>query len=444
MEEKRVIDQEEDDLLIKSIKEEMEGAKQENEKLKATLSRIMNDYKSLQTQYFNIIHHKESTKTLNIPNTCNGKPDLGFRTDSSAKIFSNSEEEISTKMHHDQDLDLRLNGKYDGSNNVINASTTNLSSDNSLDEPSKIEKNNEEEETVPQPSIKRARVSVRAKCDTPTMNDGCQWRKYGQKIAKGNPCPRAYYRCTVVAGCPVRKQVQRCLEDMSILITTYEGTHNHPLPTAASAMASTTSAAASMLLAGPTTSPSPLPLLNPNNYNYTSNILPYLSNHSTNYNIYPSHNASIYSSSPSHPTITLDLTKPQMLDHNNAPNIRSYNQNNLGLMSHSYLPSSANMSTFSPSQTTLTDTIAKAITTNPNFQSVLNAAITSYVGGQGPITQENESMVQGLKWGEHLALGSSTNNNNATKLESQGIDFMSRSNSSYLDRGKKVEHTKHF
>uniref|UniRef100_A0ACD5YI06 Uncharacterized protein n=1 Tax=Avena sativa TaxID=4498 RepID=A0ACD5YI06_AVESA len=89
------------------------------------------------------------------------------------------------------------------------------------------------------------RIKIRRVCtpidpsDTSlVVKDGYQWRKYGQKVTRDNPSPRAYFRCAFAPSCPVKKKVQRSAEDSSVLEATYEGEHNHPQPTGATELPS--------------------------------------------------------------------------------------------------------------------------------------------------------------------------------------------------------------
>ncbi|XP_076907642.1 WRKY transcription factor 72A-like [Bidens hawaiensis] len=417
-------------VLVSSAKDEMGQVREENQKLKHKLSRVLKDYKSLQMQ-FNDFFQPEVTKSLeklspDLEDDGNELVSLSLSTYKHKSIspkkvncFSKSKLDIDDD---DQELKLGLSCEFDRTPTRVDINNTKDERTQTLELPVHDLKTDrsDDNELLDQLPLKKARVSVKVVCDTQTMNDGCQWRKYGQKIAKGNPCPRAYYRCTLSPSCPVRKHVQRCADDRSVLITTYEGTHNHPLSASATAMASTTSAAASML-ASPSSTSEPGFTTTAGGATTTSTTT-FSSHHRIGYNsIAPQYQfflpKTTISTYQSHPTITLDLTSNPHFNRTNSSNfmaprfssstclnfsspsstlyssIESNYKNTIPFSYHTkQTPSHNNFKTnsSSASQQHSTSTIAtatKALTSNPSFQSALAASFKSLVTnvGGGPV-----------------------------------------------------------
>ncbi|XP_009135548.1 probable WRKY transcription factor 31 [Brassica rapa] len=403
------------------LQEELKKMKIENQRLREMLSQATNNFNSLQMQLVAVMRQQEQRNSsqdhllATEGNAEGGKRqevqtmvprqfmDLGPSSGAAEQDAEVSSEERTMLRSGSPPLLLENSNPRESGKRLLAREESPESESNAWGNPNKVTKHNPPsgsnnnnngnrnliDQSAAEATMRKARVSVRARSEATMITDGCQWRKYGQKMAKGNPCPRAYYRCTMAGGCPVRKQVQRCAEDRSILITTYEGNHNHPLPPAAMAMASTTTAAASMLLSGSVSSQDNL--MNPTNL-LARAILPCSSSMAT------------ISASAPFPTITLDLTNSP---NGNNPNMTTNNP----LMQFAQRPGfnpgvlpqvvgqglyyNQQQSKFSglqlpaqPLQMAATSSMAEsvsaasaAIASDPNFAAALAAAITSIING---------------------------------------------------------------
>ncbi|KAL3343275.1 hypothetical protein AABB24_027034 [Solanum stoloniferum] len=252
----------------------------------------------------------------------------------------------NSSTSQDQNSDGSKKRKVENNNEIVKSSVQVLNSESSSSDEDSSPKKPREEHI----KTKTSRVYMRTEpSDTSLLvKDGYQWRKYGQKVTRDNPSPRAYFKCSFAPTCPVKKKVQRSVEDQSILVATYEGEHNH-----------------SKVDTVTTTSPSSR--FNPKNNlsgNYTASEM-------------PSSTTNIINTSGPKPMLTLDLAEPKTLQ-NDVKKVHSNTSTSSASGPKRKSPGNdhqqhQNRPEF---QHFLIEQMASSLTKDPSFQAALAAAIS--------------------------------------------------------------------
>ncbi|TXG54551.1 hypothetical protein EZV62_019807 [Acer yangbiense] len=152
---------------------------------------------SKKTSVFGGDHHSAATTTDQYPST----PNSSVSSSSNEAVADEDSGNLNRKDKHPK-------GSEDGDDNCKSKK---------VNKPKKEKKPRE------------PRFAFLTKSEIDHLEDGYRWRKYGQKAVKNSPYPRSYYRCTS-QKCSVKKRVERSYQDPTIVITTYEGQHNHQCP----------------------------------------------------------------------------------------------------------------------------------------------------------------------------------------------------------------------
>ncbi|KAI5392355.1 hypothetical protein KIW84_076947 [Lathyrus oleraceus] len=127
----------------------------------------------------------------------------------------NPEKELSTSSKK-----RKSESSNNNNSNLIGVNNGNSESSSTDEESCKKPR----EQEIVKAKISRAYVRTEASDTGLIMKDGYHWRKYGQKVTRDNPCPRAYFKCSFAPSCPVKKKVKlSCNLDLSVFaFTSYQ------------------------------------------------------------------------------------------------------------------------------------------------------------------------------------------------------------------------------
>lgn len=184
----------EDEKQFELTKTEMGEVREENQRLRLHLDQIMKDYQNLQKKFQDILHQQQET-TSSTPHVAptNEQPQINDeselvslslgRTSSTELVKKDKIRSTTPPTKNAEGLGLGLEyGKFELSSTTQTESSVNPSPENSLDQEAKDEagetwtpqkpstpKRSADDQDVQQNPAKKTRVSVRVRCDTPTV-----------------------------------------------------------------------------------------------------------------------------------------------------------------------------------------------------------------------------------------------------------------------------------
>ncbi|XP_048616916.1 probable WRKY transcription factor 10 [Brassica napus] len=172
--------------------------------------------------------HESHVDPIGVPLVASFESEVADDTDTIKLMSLDDESESQDEEESNEDEDTDDPSKLGRKRRIDEEEDDDIADEHEV-KPSSPKRRKYDEVSNMMTALRTSNVMLRMETEEDQPNDDYRWRKYGQKIVKGNPNPRSYYKCSH-KGCNVKKHVERAADDLRMLLVTYYGKHGHAAP----------------------------------------------------------------------------------------------------------------------------------------------------------------------------------------------------------------------